>query len=118
VSLRLLWEADLFVLPSLSEGLPLALLEAMAARKAVVASDVGGVRDVVLDGETGLLVPPGDPDRLSTAITTLLRDPARCAEMGKRGRARVEQHFSVQKMVAAYEQLYTRLLMDRGIVVG
>lgn len=101
---------DVFVLPSLWEGLPIALLEAMAAGLPVVATRVGGVPEVVEDGVTGLLVPPRDPDALAEAITRLLRDPDLRCKMGQAGRERVESEFSVEKMVRKTETLYEEVL--------
>ncbi|MGC9398865.1 MAG: glycosyltransferase [Anaerolineae bacterium] len=106
---------DVFVLPSLWEGLPLALLEAMAAGLPVVATRVGGVPEVVVDGVTGLLVPPRDPHALADAILRLLRDPALRRRMGEAGRARVAAHFSVEQMVRKIEALYEQLLAQKGL---
>lgn len=78
--------ATLLVLPSRSEGLPLVLLEAMARARAVVASRVGGIPELVEDGASGLLVPPADPGALGQALLRLLRDPERCAQLGEAGR--------------------------------
>jgi sugar transferase (PEP-CTERM/EpsH1 system associated) len=108
-------DADLFVLSSVSEGIALTLLEAMAASLPVVATDVGGNREVVVPGETGLLVPPGDPAALAEGITSLLGDPSRAAAMGRAGRARAIQEFSLDRTAAAYEALYLRLLARRGL---
>ena len=104
-------DLDVFVLPSLWEGFGLVLVEAMAAGRPVVASAVGPIPEIVADGETGLLVPPGDPVALAEAIITLLRDPARAAAMGKAGRSRVEQELRLDAMVARTEALYTRLIV-------
>jgi glycosyltransferase involved in cell wall biosynthesis len=98
--------SSLFVLPSLSEGVSLTLLEAMARGRAVVATDVGGNPEVVVPNETGLLVPPRQPEQLAQAMLCLWRDPERSQVMGLAGRRRVEQHFDVRQMVAAYEALY------------
>jgi glycosyltransferase involved in cell wall biosynthesis len=106
---------DVFVLPSLWEGLPIALLEAMAAGLPVVATRVGGVPEVVVDGETGLLVPPRDPDALSEAILTLLQDPDLRQKMGQAGQERVREYFSVERMVEETEALYERLLAEKGL---
>jgi glycosyltransferase involved in cell wall biosynthesis len=97
---------DVFVLPSLSEGLSLALLEAMAAAKPVVATRVGGNPELVVDGETGHLVPPRDPDALATAIARVLADRAAAARLGRQARQRVLDEFSVERMVGRYEALY------------
>jgi glycosyltransferase involved in cell wall biosynthesis len=105
---------DVFVLPSLWEGLPIALLEAMAAGLPVVATRVGGVPEVVVDGVTGLLVPPRDPEALSEAILTLLQDPDLRQKMGQAGQDRVREYFSVERMVKRTENLYASLLKEKG----
>jgi glycosyltransferase involved in cell wall biosynthesis len=107
---QLLAACDLFVLPSRTEGVPITILEAMAARLPVVASDVGGIPHVILHGQSGLLVPPQAPEALATAISTLLRDPARAQQMSLAGRRRVEAEFEVGAMVDRYERLYLDLL--------
>jgi glycosyltransferase involved in cell wall biosynthesis len=98
--------AQLFVLSSVSEGMSLTLLEAMATGLAVVATNVGGNPEVVVDGETGLLVPPRDPAALAAALLRLRREPGERARLGRAGRERVERHFDVRRMVASYEDLY------------
>lgn len=98
------------MLPSIVEGLPLSILEAMAAAKPVVASRVPGTDEVVLDGETGILVPPRDPEALALAIRSLLSDPKRASRFGAAGRARVIAEFSTQRMVAAVAAQYEELL--------
>ena len=99
-ALGLMKSFDLFVMSSVTEGLGSPMLEAMACRRAVVSTRAGGIPEVVVDGETGLLVPPHDEAALAKAIVALLRDPARRAAMGEAGRARVEREFSVERMVA------------------
>ncbi|CAN0300369.1 unnamed protein product, partial [Phaeothamnion confervicola] len=84
---------DLFVLPTLYEGQGVVLLEAMAMKKAIVCSQVGGTQDVLLDGQTGLFVPPREPRALVDAILALHADPERARRFGETGRARVEEHF-------------------------
>jgi len=101
---------DLYVQPSLAEGLGTSVLDAMACGLPVVASRVGGLPEAVADGETGLLVPPGDPSALATAVLELLRDPERAAAMGAAGRRRVEEHFTLERMVEGYLMLYRELL--------
>lgn len=101
---------DIFVLPSLSEGLPLSILEAMAANKPVVATNVGGIPEVVVDGETGLLVPPMDSAALANAMLTLLNDPGIARTFVEKGAERVTARFSVQAMVTEYERLYEKAL--------
>jgi glycosyltransferase involved in cell wall biosynthesis len=105
----LLAQASMLVLPSLIEGIPLTVLEAMARGLPIVATRVGGTPEVVVEGQTGLLVPPRSPAELATAMLRLLRDPALCARMGKLGRERVERRFEVRRMVADYERLYVGL---------
>jgi sugar transferase (PEP-CTERM/EpsH1 system associated) len=106
--------ADLFVLSSVSEGICLTLLEAMAAGLPIVATDVGGNREVVDNGNTGTLVPPSDPDAMAKAILTMCTSAPVAREMGRRGRERVESHFDVRMMVARYETMY-RELLDRAL---
>ncbi|MBF0262527.1 MAG: TIGR03088 family PEP-CTERM/XrtA system glycosyltransferase [Magnetococcales bacterium] len=104
------WEQfDLFVLPSKAEGTPLTILEAMAQALPVVATRVGGVGDLVMDGHTGRLVPPNDPLALADAIGDYLFDPARCLAHGAAGRERVAAHFSLERMIAAYRALFLGL---------
>jgi glycosyltransferase involved in cell wall biosynthesis len=101
---------DLFVLPSRFEGFPLALLEAMLARLAVVATEVGSVPEAVLDGETGLLVPPEDPGALARAIERLLADGDLRRRLGEHGRKLVLDRFTAAHMTRAFESLYEELL--------
>ena len=103
---RWLAAADVFVHPSRSEEMPLAILEAMAEGLPIVATRVGGVPDAVIDGETGLLVPSGDAERLREAIRTLLGDELRRRSMGRAARARAESRFSVERMVDRYLHAY------------
>jgi glycosyltransferase involved in cell wall biosynthesis len=106
-------DADVFVLSSLSEGISITLLEAMAAGLPVVATDVGGNREVVRHGETGTLVPVGDADALATEMCTLLTDPDLSRRMGAAGRARVDADFNVDRTVTAYQDAYLELLGRR-----
>jgi len=98
--------ADLYVMPSLSEGTPLALLEAMLAGKAVIASAVGGVPEVMTDRGDGLLTPPGDVQAFGEALEQLLSDAARRASLGEAARRRATRDFGVDAMVDAYTRLY------------
>jgi glycosyltransferase involved in cell wall biosynthesis len=102
--------AALFVLPSRAEGIPLTLLEAMARGLPVVATRVGGVPEVVVEGETGWLVPPSDPDALAAAIAQVVDDPELGRRLGLAGRRRGERVFDVRRMVADYEAMYRELL--------
>jgi len=106
----LLAACDLVVVPSLSEGFGIVAAEAMALGKPVVATRVGGLPEVVLDGVTGLLVPPGDPGALADAIALVLDDPARAVVFGEAGRERVEQLFTVERMISEYLELYGELV--------
>jgi L-malate glycosyltransferase len=107
---RLLRAADLFLLTSVSEGVPLTVIEAMAAGLPVVATRVGGVSEVVEDGATGLLAPPGDAAALAEKVLTLADNCGLRVQMGARGRTRAAARFSETKMLAAYEHLYEEML--------
>jgi glycosyltransferase involved in cell wall biosynthesis len=103
--------ADVVVHPSIQpEAFGMVLAEAMAAGKPVIASDLGGAREIVQHGVTGLLVPPKNPDMLAQAILTLLRDPDRRVQMGRAGAARVQARFSVERMVGQLQALYEEML--------
>lgn len=115
---RLLPALDVFALPSLTEGLPLSILEAMAAGLPVVASSVGGLPDVVGEGETGYLVPPGDAAALREKLVALARDPAAAAAMGARARALAVARHSLEAVSDAYMQLYLQLLGNRALGVA
>jgi glycosyltransferase involved in cell wall biosynthesis len=101
---------DLLVMPSLQEGLGVAALEAMAAGRPVVASRVGGLAESVLDGTTGLLVPPRDPAALAEAIAQLASSQALAQAMGKQGRDRVRREFSLENMAGQNESYYYELV--------
>ena len=110
-AVRLYAAADMFVLSSITEGMSLSMLEAMAAGLPVVATDgAGGNSQVVREGETGLLVAPRDPAALAAAICRLSTDAGLRARMGAAGRARVEQHFSLRTTTRRYLAVYERLL--------
>lgn len=98
--------ADVFAMPSLWEGLPLAVIEAMLAGRAIVASRTSGIPEAIEDGVHGLLIPPGDVDALADALARLLSNPALRADLGKRARERAEREFTIDAMTDAYERLY------------
>ena len=104
---------DVFVLSSESEGMSNTILEAMASARPVVATAVGGNPELVVDGETGLLVPPHDPSAMAAAITKLLRDTEWCRQMGWLGRRRVEEKFSLEVMVQNYANVYLEAFRRR-----
>ena len=99
-----------FVLPSLAEGISNTILEAMASGLPVIATAVGGNVEIVQDGRTGLIVPADDVEAMTDAILRLFRDPAQAKAMGDAGRVAVDRHYSLQAMVAAYQQVYDQQL--------
>jgi len=113
---ELLAGSDVFVLSSRSEGLPVSVLEAMAAKLPVVASRVGGLVELVVDGETGLLVPPGDEAALTEALRRLVDDRELRRKLGAAGRARAEASFDLSAFRRAHLDLYTRQLGLAGAV--
>jgi glycosyltransferase involved in cell wall biosynthesis len=102
-------EADLFVLPSRDEGMPNALLEAMAAGLPVVATQVAGTSEAVVNGQTGLMVPPGDADALAGALQALISDPARRQAMGRAGQTRAAARYSWTAVAEAWLEVLMRL---------
>jgi len=105
---------DVVVLCSHNENFPNTLLEAMAMELPVVATPVGSIPDIVVDQETGLLVPPRDAQSLAAALINLLEDPQRAQAMGRAGRERVERLFTMERMVFEREELFERLLRSKG----
>ena len=105
---------DLFALSSDSEGLPVALLEAMACALPAVVTAVGAVPQVVDEGRAGLLVPPRDPASLAGALASLIANPALRAAFGARGLCRVRERYSAERMASEYEAVYRRLLASRS----
>ena len=103
---------DVFVLSSLWEGLPVAVLEAMALSKPVVATDVGGCSELIANGENGFLIKPEDDTGLSRAVISILKNPEFAEKMGNNSRKKVEQ-FSVDKMVERTEELYEKLVKQK-----
>jgi glycosyltransferase involved in cell wall biosynthesis len=109
---------DLFVLPSLSEGFGIALVEAMAAGCPVVATAVGGIPEVVQTGRTGMLIPAGDSKALTEALADLLKDQSKARVFGRDGQRWVGTQFAVSTMVHHHESLYKRLLQEAGVCNG
>lgn len=105
---------DVFVLPSVNEPFGRAIIEAMAVGCPVVATDSGGVPEVVQDGETGMLVPPGEPEALAQAIETLLADPGKAEQMGRAGLSRAREKFNADRVARQVQQLYERVLSRRA----
>jgi glycosyltransferase involved in cell wall biosynthesis len=97
---------DLFVLPSVYEGNARVLAEAAASAKPVVATDVSGTQDTVVEGETGYIVPVGQPKALAEGIIHLLDDPARLAEMGRRAREHILALYDEQRLLAGFAELW------------
>jgi glycosyltransferase involved in cell wall biosynthesis len=110
---ELLSAADAFLLTSVSEGLPVTIIEAMAAGLPVVSTNVGGVPEIIDDGDTGLLAPAGDGPAIAAALVRLSQDAALRTRLAERGRERAASRFSEQQMMQRYDRLYAELTKDR-----
>ncbi len=108
--INVLASIDIFVKSSLIEGLPMILLEAMAMAKPIVATDIDGIKEILYNGEAGLLVPPKDPEALSVAIIDLLVHRDKASQMGMAARKIVKEKFGVDVMVQKVEDVYEELL--------
>ena len=106
---------NVFLLPSLNEGFGMALIEAMAARKPVIATNVGGVPEVIINGTTGILVPSKDPEAFSSAIIKLYNNPEMSLEMGLAGYSRARNLFDIKTTVREFEDLYSKLIKEKGV---
>ena len=111
--LDLLRTFDIFALSSLWEGLPIVILEAMAAEKPVVATAVDGVTEAVEHGKTGLLVEPRRPDLLAKSVVELINNPGRAKTMGKKGREKLEKSFSIERVINTVEQIYFSQMFNK-----
>jgi glycosyltransferase involved in cell wall biosynthesis len=103
---------DLFLLPSLWEGFPTSILEAMAMKKPVIASAVGGIPEIIVPDKTGILIPPQNPDALADAILFLLNNPDIASKMGEAGYERVRRCFTLESVVAQTETIYDQLMKN------
>lgn len=106
-------DLDVVVLTSLNEGLPVAIIEGMAAAKPVVAFDVGGVKDLIQDNVTGILVPFGDVHKLANSIISLLKDPQECERLGQNARRKAYPHLDFRRLVSDMERFYCQLPKNR-----
>lgn len=102
--------ADAFILPSINEGLPVVLIEAMAAKLPIISTQIPGIQEIVKHERNGLLVPPADPEMLANAIEKLLVDPERFKAYGANGRFEVETKFSIESITKQYEEIYYCLM--------
>jgi len=109
----LLKQLDVFVLPSLWEGLPVSILEAMASGKPVVASDIKGNNELVVHGETGFLVPPGQPDKIGESVLKLLKNRTLAQKMGLKGYRRVKEKFDINDTIGKINREYDTLLAGK-----
>jgi glycosyltransferase involved in cell wall biosynthesis len=107
---QLLSLMDIFILPSITEGTPLSIMEAMSMKLPVIASRVGGIPEVVSEGKTGLIVNPGNPDEITNAVLNLLKDPKTRKEMGVKAREIAKKKFSLEHCVKGHEKLYKKLM--------
>ena len=105
--------SDVFVLSSLAEGMPVSILEAMAAGLPIVATAVGGIPEVIIDGETGFLVPPKNAGALASKLIELLENDVLSRHVGQQAQVRLQAKFTIERMTSAYEDLYSKLVLKR-----
>ena len=115
---QVLAEADIVTLPSFGEGFPKGLIDAAAAGRAIVTTDIPGCRDAVIPGETGILIPKGDPAALADALQTLAENEEMRVEMGRKGREMAEWRFGIETIVDAHFALYEKALSSSQTTVG
>ena len=115
---ELLNACDFFVLPSLLEGLPLSVLEAMSASKPVIATDIDGINEIIIDGENGLLVPPADSKALAEKIKLLLSDKSLASRLAVSGKETIMKNFTSEKMVKGVTDIYCEVIRRKGITAN
>jgi len=111
---EILYSLDVFVLPSIREGQPIVLLEAMAMETPIVATDIEGVNETIVDGITGILVPPKNPSALAEAIVCLLKDKKKAQEMGQAGRMVVKEKFNLKDKMEQHKRLYETIIVEKS----
>jgi len=114
---RIYADLDILVVSSDNEGTPVSVIEAMASGRPVVGTRVGGLPDLIAEGETGYLVPPRSADELATAILRLLQDPEAASRMGQAARAVAQERFTVQRLISDIANLYHQFLAQKGISI-
>ncbi len=110
-------DLDLVALSSRNEGTPVSIIEASAAGKPVVATHVGGVPDMIIDGWNGLLVPPEDPEALSASMLRMIAQPEMASTFARRSREKIRNTYGVERLISDVESIYTRLLKEKGILI-
>jgi glycosyltransferase involved in cell wall biosynthesis len=113
----ILSELQVFVLPSLREGFPLIILEAMAKSKPIVSTAIDGITEQIEDGVNGILVPPQDSELLGQAIISLLKDRSLAKRLGEKARDKAQDRFSVERMVTDTQLVYQQVLKEKGILL-
>jgi len=113
---RILSAIDVFVLTSLWEGLPIAVLEAMASSKPIIATNTGGIGEVIVEGKSGFLVPPGDMLKMSERLAVLLKDKNLRAQMGQNARESLDFNFTLTNMIRKNENLYEGTIKNKGVI--
>ena len=108
----MLLTADVFVLPSLHESSPNALIEAMGIGMPCIASDVGGIVDLIEDGKNGLRIPAQDPSALASALHRVLTEPDFASELGRNARTTIQQKFDSETSIRKLEEIYSRLFSN------
>jgi glycosyltransferase involved in cell wall biosynthesis len=107
---------DIYVLPSVWEGLPISLLEAMSSQRPIVATQVGGIPQVITDGESGILIPPACESSIALAVCALLKDSSLRTRLAQGARRRFEKEFTAARMVKAHQSIYLNCLCQKRIV--